>query len=162
MRRLKVKKDQKEDEEIVELKEIQSAVARNRTHLGDQLSNKGRTVAAANEYERALQASPHSPIILNKFGRVLIQMNRYADALTPLNKALDLDPDNGGTYVQLGRIHHATKNYQESKNALEEAIQINPFNPTIFKLLTEVYGSLGEKEKSQQAKASLDKLLGAN
>ena len=162
VRRMKVKKDQKEDEEIVELKEIQSAVARNRTHLGDQLSNRGRTAAAANEYERALQTSPHSPVILNKLGRVLIQMNRYADALAPLKKALDLDPDNGGTYVQLGRIHHATKNYQESKNALEEAIQINPFNPTIFKLLTEVYGSLGEKEKSQQAKASLDKLLGAN
>lgn len=162
VRRLKVKKDQNEDQEIVELKEIQSAVARNRTHLGDQLSNKGRTVAAANEYQRALQASPHSPIILNKLGRVLIQMNRYPEALTPLKKALDLDPDNGGTYVQLGRIYHATKNYQETKNALEEAIQINPFNPLIFKLLTEVYASLGEKEKAQLAKASLDKLLGAN
>src|SRR5438067_12559017 len=34
MRKLKVKKDQKEDEEVVELKEIQSAVARNRTSLG--------------------------------------------------------------------------------------------------------------------------------
>jgi tetratricopeptide (TPR) repeat protein len=162
VRRLKVKKDQNEDQEIVELKEIQSAVARNRTHLGDQLSNKGRTVAAANEYQRALQASPHSPIILNKLGRVLIQMHRYPEALTPLKKALDLDPDNGGTYVQLGRIYHATKNYQETKNALEEAIQINPFNPLIFKLLTEVYASLGEKEKAQLAKASLDKLLGAN
>jgi tetratricopeptide (TPR) repeat protein len=162
VRRLKVKKDQNEDQEIVELKEIQSAVARNRTHLGDQLSNKGRTVAGANEYQRALQASPHSPIILNKLGRVLIQMNRYAEALTPLKRALDLDPDNGGSYVQLGRIYHATKNFQESKNALEEAIQINPFNPLIFKLLTEVYASLGEKEKSQLANASLDKLLSAN
>jgi tetratricopeptide (TPR) repeat protein len=162
VRKLKVKKDQGEDEEIVELKEIQSAVARNRTYLGDQLLNKGRTVAAANEYQRALQASPYSPIILNKLGRVLIQMNRYADALAPLKKALDLDPDNGGTYVQLGRIHHATKNYQESKNALEEAIQINPFNPVIFKLLSEVYTNMGDTEKSQQAKASLDKLLSAN
>jgi predicted Zn-dependent protease len=89
-------------------------------------------------------------------------MNRFPEALTPLKKALDLDPDNGGTYVQLGRIYHATKNFQESKTVLEEAIQINPFNPVIFKLLTEVYASLGEKEKSQQAKASLDKLLGAN
>jgi predicted Zn-dependent protease len=89
-------------------------------------------------------------------------MNRYPEALTPLKKALDLDPDNGGTYVLLGRIYHATKNYQESKNALEEAIQINPFNPLIFKLLTEVYASLGEKQKAQLAKASLDKLLGAN
>ncbi|MEX0803482.1 MAG: tetratricopeptide repeat protein [Candidatus Binatia bacterium] len=162
VRKLKVKKDQKENQDIVELTEIQSAVARNRTYLGDQLSGRGRTLAAANEYQRALQASPHSPIILNKLGRVLIQMNRFNDALVPLKKSLDLDPDNGGTYVQLGRIHHATKNYRESKIALEEAIQINPFNPLIFKLLTEVYASLGEQEKSRQAKASLDTLLSAN
>ena len=36
VRKLRVKKDQREDEETVELKEIQSAVARQRTHLGDQ------------------------------------------------------------------------------------------------------------------------------
>jgi predicted Zn-dependent protease len=54
------------------------------------------------------------------------------------------------------------KKHQESKQALEEAIQINPFNPLIFKLLTEVYSSLGDRAKSQQAKASLDRLLSAN
>jgi cytochrome c-type biogenesis protein CcmH/NrfG len=162
VRKLKVKKDQQEEDEIVELKEIQSAVARNRTYLGDQLSGKGRAAAAANEYQRALQASPHSPIILNKLGRVLIQMNRYDEALAPLKQALDLDPDSGGTYVQLGRIYHATKKYNDSRSALEEALQINPFNPTIFKLLTEVYANLGDQEKSRQAKASLDKLVTAN
>jgi tetratricopeptide (TPR) repeat protein len=161
VRKLKVKKEQQEEEEIVELKEIQSAVARNRTYLGDQLLGKGRAAAAANEYQRALQASPHSPIILNKLGRVLIQMNRYDEALVPLKQALDLDPDSGGTYVQLGRIYHATKKYNDSRSALEEALQINPFNPTIFKLMTEVYANLGDQEKSRQAKASLDKLVTA-
>ncbi|MBI2365830.1 MAG: tetratricopeptide repeat protein, partial [Deltaproteobacteria bacterium] len=129
MRKLKVKKDQKEDEEVVELKEIQSAVARNRTHLGDQLLERGRALAAANEYQRALQASPHSPIILNKLGRVLIQLSRSEEALTALKKALDVDPDNAGTYVQLGRLHYASKKYPESRSMLEVAIQINPFNP---------------------------------
>ncbi len=66
---------------MVELKEIQSAVARNRTHLGDQLLAKGSAAAAASEYQRALQASPHSPIILNKLGRVMIEMNRSDEAL---------------------------------------------------------------------------------
>lgn len=161
VRKLKVKTDQKEDEEVVELKEIQSVVARNRTHLGDQLLGKGRTIAAASEYQRALQASPHSPVILNKLGRVFIQMNRHEEALSPLKKALDLDPDNGGTYVQLGRIHHATKNYKESKDVLEEAIQINPFNPLIYRLLTDVYGALGDQARAAQAKATLDKLMTA-
>ena len=162
VRKLKVKKDQKEDEEIVELKEIQSAVARNRTSLGDQLSGRGRPAAAANEYQRALQVSPHSPIILNKLGRVFIQMNRFDDALAPLKKALEVDPDSANTYVQLGRIYHAAKNYPESRSVLEEAIQINPFNPLIYRMLVDVYTASGEQEKAKQAKATLDKLMSAN
>jgi tetratricopeptide (TPR) repeat protein len=162
VRKLKVKKGQKEDEEIVELKEIQSAVARNRTSLGDQLLGRGRPVAAANEYQRALQASPHSPIILNKLGRVFIQMNRFDDALAPLKKALEVDPDNANTYVQLGRVYHAAKNYPDSRRVLEEAIQINPFNPLIYRLLVDVYGASGEPEKAKQARATLDKLTAAN
>jgi tetratricopeptide (TPR) repeat protein len=156
-----VKPDQKEDEEVVELKEIQSVVARNRTHLADQLSRKGRTVAAINEYQRALQASPHSPVILNKLGRALIQSNRYDEALPALTKALELDPDNAGSYVQLARIHQATKNYKECKIALDEAIQINPFNPLIYRLLAEVYTAEGDHSKAAQAKSTLDKLMSA-
>ena len=162
VRKLKVKKDQKEDEEIVELKEIQSAVARNRTSLGDQLLGRGRPAAAANEYQRALQASPHSPIVLNKLGRVFIQMNRFDDALAPLKKALEVDPDSANTYVQLGRVYQAAKNYPESRSVLEEAIQINPFNPLIYRMLADVYTASGEQEKAKQAKATLDKLMSAN
>ena len=162
VRKLKVKKDQKEDEEVVELKEIQSAVARQRTYLGDQILGKGRPQAAVNEYQRALQASPRSPIILNKLGRVFIQMKRFDDALPHLKAALELDPDNANAYVQLGRVYHAGKNYTESRNALEEAIQINPFNPTIYKLLVEVYSALGDQEKAKQSKTALEKLIAAN
>ena len=162
VRKLKVKKDQKENEEVVEIKEIQSAVARNRTSLGDQMLGRGRPAAAANEYQRALQASPHSPVILNKLGRVFIQMNRFDDALVPLKKALDVDPDNANTYVQLGRIYHGAKKYKDSRSVLEEAVQINPFNPLIYRLLTDVYAASGEQEKAKQAKATFDKLTTAN
>jgi len=158
VRRLKVKKDQGEDEEAVELKEIQSAVARNRTHLGDQLLARGRAVAAANEYQRALQASPQSPIILNKLGRVMIETNRADEALPLFKKSMDVDPDNSNAYVQLGRAYHATKNFKEARRTLEEAIQINPFNPLIYRLLGDAYAALGEHEKSEQAKAILSKI----
>ena len=161
VRKLKVKKDQKEDEEVVELREIQSAVARQRTYLGDQILGKGRPQAAANEYQRALQASPRSPIILNKLGRVFIQMKRFDDALPHLQTALELDPDNANTYVQLARVYLAGKHYPESQSALEEAIQINPFNPTIYTMLVEIYSAQGDQEKAKQAKMILDKLMPA-
>jgi tetratricopeptide (TPR) repeat protein len=162
VRRLKVKKDGREDEDVVELREIQSAVARNRTHLADQLLNRGRTVAAANEYQRALQVSPHSPIILNKLGRVMLAMNRSDAALPLFKKSLDVDPDNANAYVYLGRAYHATKNFKESRAALEEAIQINPYNPVIYRLLIDAYAALGEHEKARLAKATLERLVAAN
>jgi len=158
VRRLRVKKDQREDEEVVELREIQSAIARNRTHLADQMLAKGRLVAALNEYQRALQASPQSPVILNKLGRVMIEQNRADEAVGLLKKALDIDPDSSNTYVQLGRGYHATKNFAEARVVLEEAIQLNPYHPQIYRLLAEVYAALGDAEKARRAKATLDSL----
>ena len=162
VRRLRVKKNATEDEEAVELREIQSAVARNRTHLADQLMGRGRAAAAANEYQRALQVSPHSPVILNKLGRLFIQLNRLDDARESLKKALDVDPDSANTYVQLGRAHHAAKNHREAQLVLEEALQINPYNPMIFRLLVDSYAALGDANKAKAARANLDKLSGAN
>ena len=159
VRKLKVKKDGRDDEEIVELREIQSAVARNRTHLADQLLGRGRPGAAAKEYQRALQASPHSPIILGKLGRVMIVMNRAEEALPYFKKALEIDPDSANTYVHLGRAYHTTRNFKETRAALEEAIQINPFNPLIYRLLGDAYAALGEQEKSRLAKVTLDQLM---
>jgi tetratricopeptide (TPR) repeat protein len=161
VRRFKVVDGQKEDEVTVELKEIQSVVARNRTHIGDQLMERGRTAAATEEYRRALQASPGSPIILNKLARVLIREARYQEALPHLKKAQDIDPDSVGTYVQLGRLHHASKDFAAAKADLEEALQINPFNPEIHRLLSETYGALGEQEQSKKARATLERLMKA-
>ena len=162
VRRFKVKKDQKEDEEVVELREIQSAVARNRTHLADQLLAKGRSVAALSEYQRALQASPQSPVILNKLARVMVEQNRTDEALALLKKALEIDPDGANTYVQLGRAYHATKQFKEARAVLEEAMQINPYHPLIYRLLADAHAALGDHEKARQAKATLEKLAGSN
>jgi tetratricopeptide (TPR) repeat protein len=161
VRRFKVVDGQKETEEAVEIKEIQSAVARTRTHLGDQLMERGRTAAATEEYRRALQASPGSPIILNKLARVLIKEARYQEALPHLKKAQELDPDSVGAYVQLGRLHNASKDFAAAKADLEEALQINPFNPEIHRLLSETYGALGEQEQSKKARATLERLMKA-
>ena len=158
VRRFKVKENQKGDEESVELKEIQSVVARNRTHLADQMLERGRSAAAVQEYRRALQASPHSPIILNKLARLLIRQAKYQEALPPLQRAQELDPDSGGTLVQLGRLYHGMKNFSAGKAALEEAIQINPFNPEIYRLLHDIYSALGDEAEAKNARATLERL----
>lgn len=159
VRKLKVRGSQKEDEDAVELREVQSIVARNRAHLADQLLDRGRVTAAVKEYERALQASPQSPIILGKLARALIQTNRHEEALAHLQKAQALDPDNVSTYIQLGRLYHTRKDFPNAKIALEEAIQINPFNPTIYRPLYETYAALGDQDKAKKSRATLERLM---
>jgi tetratricopeptide (TPR) repeat protein len=159
VRKLKVVKDDKEDgEETIELKEIQSVVARNRTHLGDRLWGRNRKIASAAEYRRALKASPHSIIILNRLGEVLLEHGKHAEALPHLNKAQTLDPDYVTTYVKLGRLHHAKKNFPLAKTALEQAIQINPFNPLVHRLMFDIHTALGDSSRAKESKALLDKL----
>lgn len=158
VRKLKVKQEGKEDDEAVDLKEIRSEVARNQTHLGDQMWERGRAAAAGQEYRRALRASPHSPIILNKLARVLLQMKKYDETLPILQKAQALDPDNVSTYILLGRHHQATGGYGSAQGALEEALQINPFDPTIYRLLVEVHTALGNPAEAERSRATLKKL----
>ena len=159
VRKLKVKGKGKSDEETVELKEIQSVVARNRTHLADRLWAMGRTVAASTEYRRALKASPYSSIILNRLGRVLNDSKKYQKALPYLKQAQELDPDYVGTYVQLGRLYSEIQKYSSAKASLEVAIQINPYDPTIHRLLFQIHTALGETDNAKVAKANLQKLL---
>ncbi len=159
VRKLKVKKDQKQGSETVELKEIKSVVARNRTHLANLLWARGRRAAAAAEYRRALKASPHSIIILNRLGRVLSERKKYDEALPYLKKARDLDPDYVGTQIQLGRLYHATKDYPSAIAALEESIQINPFDPTIYHLLYQIHTARGEAKRAKNSKAALEMLM---
>lgn len=159
VRKLKIKGSNKERERAVELNEIRSVVARNRTHLADRLWGRGRTTAATVMYRRALQASPHSTIIMNRLGRVLTETEQYEKALPHFKRSQALDPDSVGTYVQLGRLYHATKRFSEARVALEEAIQINPFDPTIHRLLFQIYSALGDLKRANQSKANLAKLL---
>jgi predicted Zn-dependent protease len=157
-RRFKVRGETGEDDGAVELREIQSAVARNRTGLGDRMRDRGRTAAAAMEYERALQASPHSPIILTKLARALIETKRHEEAVGRLREAEGLDPDSAAVYVLLGRAHHASKDHAAARKALEEAIHINPFDPGIYRLLADSYDALGERRLAEQARATLARL----
>ena len=110
MRRYKVAQEG-EAQPTVELTEIQSEIARNRTHLGDRLRQRGRLRAASAEYRRALRAGPDSTIILNRLGETLIHTRGYDEALPHLEKARYLDPDRVHTYYLLGRLHHEAGDY---------------------------------------------------
>jgi tetratricopeptide (TPR) repeat protein len=141
------------DADRMDLKEIQSLVARNRAHLGDKLKEKGRTRAAVIEYQRALTDTSDSVPVMNRLSAALIELGRDSEALTVLNRILALNPDHPTPYVQLGRIFLKQKEFIKAKTAFEESIQINPFNPEVHTGLADAYAGLGDQRRSEQEKS---------
>ncbi len=143
LRRFKVA-EQGDQPVSVDLTEIRSEIARNRTHLGDRLRERGRLRAAGAEYRRALRAGPESTVILSRLGETLIQSRRYDEALPHLEKARYLDPDAVHTYYLTGRLHHEAGDPARARGALLEALQINPFHPGVYRVLVGVYEAMGD------------------
>lgn len=161
VRKYKVIKDgAAEDEEIVDLREIESEVARNRTHLADRLLQRGRDRAAIAEYQRALRAGPNSTIILNKLGEALVNARAYDRALPHLEKARYLSPDRVQVYFLLGRLYYGAGNYPEALRVLDEALEINPFHPGVYQLLGQIYDAQGNEAHMKEIQETLRKLRG--
>jgi len=147
IRHYKVREGEEKDERI-DLKEIQSLIARNRAHLGDQLREKGRPKAAAIEYRRALSDAGDSVPVMNRLAAALTDLDRDTEALALLDRVLVIAPDQPAAYVRLGRLHLKRKEYRQAGAAYEESIQINPFDPEPHAALAGIYAELGEGGRS--------------
>ena len=153
-------KDESTSPEIVELGEIRSGIARNRTHLGDRMRARGRLRAAAAEYRRALRAGPNSIVILERLGEALVHGQRFGEALPHLEKARRLNPDSVRAWFLTGRLHHGAGDYPAARSALREALQINPFHPGVYHVLSQVHEALGEEAEARKAREVLQELGG--
>ncbi|RJQ49001.1 MAG: hypothetical protein C4530_23795, partial [Desulfobacteraceae bacterium] len=143
MHRYKVREG-KTDEDRMDLKEIRSLVARNRSHLGDRLKEKGRTGAAVLEYRRALSDDRDSVPVMKRLATALIYLGRDQEALNALDRIIALAPDHPTPYAQLGRLSLKRKDPAGARAAFEEAVQINPFNPEVHAGLAEAIAMLGD------------------
>jgi tetratricopeptide (TPR) repeat protein len=145
--------------EGMDLEEIKSLVARNRTHLGDKLKERGRPGAAVKEYQRALAETQDAVPIRNRLSSILINLNRHEEALEILNRTVELAPDHPTPYTQLGRIYLVRKDFEKAKGAFEESIQINPFDPDIHMGVANAYAMLGDQAGSAKERDIARKLI---
>ena len=158
VQRYKVKEGDAESDRM-DLKEIQSLVARNRAHLGDKLKEKGRTRAAVREYQRALADTSDSVPVMNRLAGALVELGRDSEALAILNRVLALNPDHPAPYVQLGRVYLKQKEFIKAETAFAESLQINPFNPEVHLGLADAYARLGDQRRSEQEKSIARKIM---
>lgn len=151
VRSYKVRESQR-DEQILDLKEIKSIMARNWVTLGDLLRARGRLNAAVIEYRKALGEAPASVPILNKLSMVLLRLGKYEQTIERLKQAEKVAPDHPSVHGNLGYAYLRLKKYQEASSALNHSVSINPFDPRVHQGLAQAYQALGRTEEAEREK----------
>ncbi|MEE9241173.1 MAG: tetratricopeptide repeat protein [bacterium] len=140
---------------------LKSAVARRRTRLADRLWLRGRMKAALVEYKRALRDEPYSPALLNRLARVELRLRLLQRALRNLQKAVEVDPDYGATFIHRGIAYEMSGKMKSARKAWEEAIQINPFDPLPHERLAILYEKSGLSKDARREFELARKLRGS-
>src|SRR5262249_43182015 len=128
-----------------EFDEVDDAAARRWAHLGELFRERGRFVAAAEEYGKAhaLVGSAYESVS-NKYALALMAVRRLDDAEKVLRSSLDAPPGNAATQVHLGRIYLTRGQWKAAREAYRGALAQDPFDPEIHLALLKSAESLGD------------------
>lgn len=107
-----------------------------------------------NEAERDLKAAlayrPDHPFILNYLGYSWADQGRNLnEALKMLEKASELEPEDGYITDSLGWALYKAKKYKEALPHLEKAVSLLPYDPEINDHLGDVYWQVGRKNEAR-------------
>ena len=100
--------------------------------------------------DRERRAATHSPAHQSSYGRILYRARRF-DAILRLNRAVELDARNYGTYGRLGDVYEQMGRYTEAVAFLEKAraLTADPGSSYIDRL-ARVYARMGRRSEARQ------------
>ena len=102
--------------------------------------------AAEADLELALKLSPNEPQVLNYLGYSWVDQRRnISQAVTMLEKASTLAPDDGYIVDSVGWAYYRLGRYGDATKTLEKAIKMVPGDPTINDHLGDAYWKVGRK-----------------
>lgn len=118
---------------------------------GAAYERTGQLERAVATFRRLLDGEPAFAPALNYLGYMWAERGEnLAEALALVQRAVDLDPDNGAYVDSLGWAHFQLGDYDEARRQLERAADLIPDDPTIAEHLGDVYAALGETARAEQ------------
>lgn len=123
-------------------------------YVYDKMKDYDRAMAA---FERIIKINPKNPDPYNYIGYTYADRGEKLDkALELVNKALELDKENGFYMDSLGWVYFKKGMYKEAAQKLEEAQaavikQREKADPVIYEHLGDVYAALKETDKALNA-----------
>jgi tetratricopeptide (TPR) repeat protein len=132
--------------------------AKAENNLGLIFESSGQPEAAIEAYRRAVawqEQSPHpseQPYV--NLGNLLMEQDRAAEAVEPLEKAVALAPDNAFCHLTLGAYYRKAGQLKPAERELERATQLDPENAVAHYQLGRLYKDMHDTDRTQ---AELDR-----
>lgn len=124
---------------------------------------------AETDLKAALSFQPDHPFVLNYLGYAWADQGVHLDeALAMIEKAVNLQPEDGYITDSLGWVYYRLGHYPEAVPHLEQAVELMPYDPVINDHLGDAYWKMGrtreakfqwERAKNHAKDAKLIKVL---
>ncbi len=152
--------------DAVDLLETASAMYPDDRDLQTELLNAyqfaGQIDRAMTMYERSIENDPENELFRYNYGSLLVEAERFDDAVVHLLKAIELDPDYSNAYYNLGALYvNQAVVINEEINALDDRLRENRDNlndEQIQEIDSEIMRLAGERTALfEEAVAPLEK-----
>lgn len=131
------------------------ARARRFLRLGDLLWDRGHTLGAKVEYQKAHEAAPDDPIVGSRLARTALAVGDAAAAKAAIAPLVKRYPDHAPGHAVLGAAELKLGHRELAARALRESIFINPFDPSPHCNLAKATDDAAERERETRACATL-------
>lgn len=120
-------------------------------HLGRIALLKGQYNKALILFRRAIEIDPGTPGIHFRIAKAHVFLGKLKDAVSELQKDIELFPEASQSYSLLGETYLQLKEYQKAKENFEAAIRIKPDYTKAYYGLATTCARLGLKDESKEA-----------
>ena len=103
----------------------------------------GRLADAQRYYQWLALREPDHWMHLYRLGTILIELERYEDAIHSLKQAVALAPSEGDCYFALGLAYVRADRLADAINTLQRGTIYQPFSPALYTNLGAAYASVG-------------------
>lgn len=106
---------------------------------GVALFNQQRLDAARTAFSKVLISSPHDVPTLTYLGIIALREQKYADAVTPLEEAVHIQPGSADAHINLGNAYEGLRRYNDAKHQFILAAKLDTHSVSALYNLGGVY-----------------------
>ena len=118
--------------------------------LGAAYERTGQLPQAEGEFRRLLSLDPEFAPALNYLGYMWTEQGQnLQEALELVNRAVELEPDNGAYLDSLGWAYYQLGRYGEARDNLERAAELIPDDAVIVEHLGDLHQAVGDVDQAR-------------